>query len=239
MPLGARVWKLGKLVVLMAALGTTFLVSFTVSMRVALRASEVSVPALSGVTANDASARLAELGLTLQVDESPRPDDRVPAGRITRQEPLAGTRARRQRSVRVWLSSGPRAKAMPRLIGQPERTARIRLEQGRIELAAVSEVRSTDYPPDTVIAQTPEPEAAATRARLLVNRGEPAIAFVMVDAVGAAADDAASALRAQGLRVAVATVPTEDVEPGIVVKQSPPAGSPVTTTDVVSLEVSR
>ena len=49
-PLSSRVWSLGKLFVLMGALGLTFLVFFGVSMRVALWAREVKVPSLVGRT---------------------------------------------------------------------------------------------------------------------------------------------------------------------------------------------
>ena len=70
---------LGKGVALMAALIATFFVSLAVSMRMALRAGEVSVPELAGVTVNDATAALADLGLTLRVDDAGRPDVRVPA----------------------------------------------------------------------------------------------------------------------------------------------------------------
>ena len=240
MQFAARVWMLGKGVALMVALIATFFVSLAVSMRVALRVGEVSVPALAGGTVNDATAELADLGLTLRVDDAGRPDGRVPAGRIMQQDPPAGIRARRQRSVRVWLSTGPRSALVPRVIGQTERTARIRLEQGEMTIAATSEIHSTDYAPDTVIAQSPAPDSAATRVQLLVNRGEPAITYVMPNVAGTVGEQAAEALRQQGLRVAVvATVPVPNIPPGTVTQQTPAAGTQVSATDIVSLEVSR
>src|SRR3970282_326978 len=108
MPFGSRVWSLGKFFVLMGTLGLTFLAFFGVSMRVALWAREVQVPSLVGQTVNDATAALTELGLGLRVDENQRPDDRVEAGRVMQQEPAAGLVSRRQRTVRVWISSGPK-----------------------------------------------------------------------------------------------------------------------------------
>jgi eukaryotic-like serine/threonine-protein kinase len=240
MPFGARVWTFGKVMLLLGALAGTFLAFFTLSMRLALRASEVSVPPLSGVTVNDATAALGELGLTLRVDDSQRPDDKVPAGRIMQQDPAPGTRARRQRTVRVWLSSGPRAVVVPRVVGTSERTARIRLEQGEMTVVATSAIKSTDYAPDTIVAQSPEPDTPSSRVRLLVNRGEPALSYVMPDVTGAEAERAADALRQQGLRVVLATVPVgEQQQPGMVTRQQPAAGAPVSATDVVSLEVSR
>ena len=44
MRLGTRVWGVGKFLLLLGALGATFLISFGVSMRLALRAREVEVP---------------------------------------------------------------------------------------------------------------------------------------------------------------------------------------------------
>ena len=239
MPL-ARVWKLGQLLALVGALGATFLVSFYISMRVAVRSREVSVPSLTGITVNDATATLGDLGLTLQVDVNGRPDARIPAGRIMQQDPASGARARTQRTVRVWVSTGPRTMPIPRMVGDSERTVRIRLEQSDIAIAAMTEVRSTAYPPDTIIAQSPEANAAGTRIKLLVSRGEPPLAYVMPDVTGAEGERAADTLRQQGLRVAiVATAPVPDVQPGTVMHQEPPPGSRVTTTDIVSLEVSR
>jgi serine/threonine-protein kinase len=236
----ARVWKLGQLLALVAALGVTFLASFFVSMRVALRAREVSVPSLTGVTVNDATVTLGDMGLTLQVDTNGRADPRIPAGRIMQQDPPAGTRARTQRPVRVWVSTGPRLKSIPRMVGESERTARIRLDQSDIEIAALTEVRSAAYPPDTIIAQSPDANAAGTRIKLLVSRGETPVAYVMPDVTGANGEHAAAELREQGLRVAiVATAAIPDVMPGIVLHQEPAAGARVTNTDIVSLEVSR
>jgi beta-lactam-binding protein with PASTA domain len=240
MPFGARVWTFGKVLLLLGALAGTFLAFFTLSMRLALRASEVSVPSLAGVTVNDATTALGELGLALRVDDSQRPDEKVPAGRIVQQDPVPGTRARRQRTVRVWLSAGPRAVKVPRVVGESERTARIRLEQGEMTIVATSAIKSTDYAPDTVVAQSPEPDTPSTRVRLLVNRGEPAATYVMPDVMGTEGERAADVLRQQGLRVAITTVPVgADQLPGAVMRQQPPPGAPVASTDVVSLEVSR
>ena len=76
--------------------------------------------------------------------------------------------------------------------------------------------------------------------RLLVNRGEPALTYVMPDVTGTEAERAADALRQQGLlRVTLTTVPAADRPPGAVMRQQPAAGAQVATTDMISLEVSR
>ena len=155
-----RVWSVGRILVLMCALAGTFFLFFGVAMRVALRAREVQVPVLVGKTVNDASQSLGALGLTLKIDPARRADPRVPASRIMQQDPPAGVGARRQRSIRVWVSSGPRTTSVPELVGQTERTARIRMEQDGLEVGSLTEFRSPDYPADAVVAQDPAPSAA-------------------------------------------------------------------------------
>jgi len=240
MPLGTHVWKLGKLLLLAGALGLTFLVFFGIAMRAALKAREVRVPGLIGFTVAEATRSLGTLGLGLRVDEIRRPDEHVPPGHIMQQEPVSGAQARQQRTVRVWVSSGPRATIVPQLAAQTERTARIRLEQGGLTIASVSEIRSMAYPADTVIAQDPPAATLAPGVSLLVNRGEEGTAYVMPDVIGIDGIRAADTLRKQGLRVTVVgSQPYPGVPPGTVVRQRPAGGFKVTAADAVSLEVSR
>lgn len=240
MPLGTRVWSLGKLFLLAGALVATFLVFFGLSMRVALRTREVKVPSLAGRTVGEATQTLDELGLPLRVDENRRSDERVANGRIMQQDPAPGLSARRGRTVRVWVSSGPRTTTIPPLVGQTERTARIRLEQDGLEVGSMSEVRSPDYPSDAIVAQDPPAGALAPKVALLINRGEQAATFVMPDVIGMEGDRAAQALRTRGFRVAiVGSQPYPGVPAGTVVRQQPAGGFQVGPAEAISLEVSR
>lgn len=240
MRLGTGVWGLGKLLVVAGALIVTFLIFFGVSMRVALRAGVVQVPALVGRSVGDATQALADLGLGLRVDENRRPDEKVPAGRIVQQDPPAGAQARRQRTIRVWVSSGPPTLTVPPLVGQTERSARIRIEQDGLDLASESEFRSTEYPPDTVVAQDPPPASHAPRVSLLINRGEQATSFVMPDVIGMDGSRVADVLRGRGFRVSiVGSQPYPGVPANTVVRQMPAGGYQVAPADTISLEVSR
>ena len=108
--------SVGRLLLLAAALGATFFLFFGVALRVALRAREVQVPPLVGKTVSEATQSLGALGLTLRVDATRRTDPKVTANRIMQQDPPAGAAARSQRSIRVWLSAGPRTTTVPELI---------------------------------------------------------------------------------------------------------------------------
>jgi serine/threonine-protein kinase len=240
MPLKTRVWGAGKLVVLGIALVATYLLFAAAAMRVALRAREVQVPDFVNHTANEATAIATTLGLNLRVDDTRRPDQKIAAGRVLAQDPVPGSTARRQRSVRIWLSAGPRAATMPPLIGETERSAQLRLTQDGLQLLTVSEIRSHDLPTDVIVAQNPPPKSPAAGVGLLVNRGERGLSYVMPDLIGVNGDRAAEILRGRGFRVAVVgSNPYPGVAAGIVIRQSPQGGFQIGPGEPISLEVSR
>ena len=240
MRFGTRVWGLGKFLLLVGALAATFAVSALVAMRVALRARDVQVPSLIGVTVADASQAAAEVGLSLRIDPNQRPDERVPAGSIMQQDPAPGVEGRRQRTIRVWVSSGPLTTIVPALVGQTERTARLRLDEDGLEIAAMSEFRSPDYPADAIVAQDPAAASLAPQVSVLLNRGEQATTYVMPDLIGTDGERASETLRARGFRVSiVGSQPYQGVPPGTVVRQRPAGGFRVGPADSISLEVSR
>lgn len=243
MPLSTRVWGAGKRLLLAGALMLTYVLFAAASMRLAVRSRDVIVPSLSGRTVNDASAALNTVGLTMKVEDAKRPDATVPAGQIITQDPAAGVRTRRERSVKVWVSAGARATTVPALLGESERSAQLRAQQQGIQLANVAEIRTTDYAAGTVIAQMPAARqalpAGATLA-LLVNRGEHGVSYVMPDLIGVNGDRAADLMRARGFRVSVVgDHPYPGIPAGIVLRQSPQGGFQIGLADPISLEVSR
>jgi serine/threonine-protein kinase len=240
MALKTRVWSAGKLLLLGGALLATYVLFAAAAMRVALRTREVLVPDLRGRTVNDASATLGDLSLRLKVEEGRRLDPKVPAGRVLMQEPQAGSPTRRQRSVRAWISAGPRLVNVPSVVGETERTAQVRLQQDGFDLTATSEIRAADAPAGAVIAQEPPPSTPGTQVALLVNRGERGATFVMPDLIGVNGDRAADILRARGFRVAlVGDHPYPGIPAGVVIRQSPQAGFQIAPGEPISLEVSQ
>lgn len=235
-----RVWSAGKLLLLVGALLLTYVLFAAAAMRLALKTREVEVPSLAGQTVNDARAVLADAGLNLRVEEDGRVDPKVPAGQVISQDPAAGLRTRKERTVKVWVSAGPRAMIVPSLIGESERTAQLRLQQEGLGLSTASEIRSADYASGTVVAQTPPPETSAGAVALLINRGERGLTYVMPDLIGVNGDRAADLLRARGFRVAVVgDHPYPGVPAGIVLRQNPQAGFQISPGETISLEVSR
>ncbi|MGQ0732672.1 MAG: PASTA domain-containing protein [Acidobacteriota bacterium] len=240
MRLRPSVWGAGKLLVLMGALVATFVVFAALAMRVAVRAREVQVPDLTARSVADAQAAVSALDLALRVEDVRRPDAQVPNEHVLGQDPAPGARARRQRTIRIWLSAGPRIVVAPRLIGESERAAQIRLTQEGLTAASVAEIRDASYAPGVVVAQDPPPDAHTSHVRLLVNRGEDQASYVMPDFIGTAGARALDLLRERGFRVTVvAQQSAPGIPAGVVIRQTPAGGYQVHPGDSISLEVSR
>jgi serine/threonine-protein kinase len=239
MPFG-RVLSWGKLLLLAGGLVATFFVFAAIAMRVAVRALEFRIPELAGKPVEEARTVATDLGLIVRVDESRRPDPKVPAGHVLGQDPPAGTTARRQRNIRLWVSSGPRVVVAPKLIGESERAAQIRLTQEGVTTAMIAEIRDGDYPPDVVVAQDPAPDTRTSEVRLLVNRGEDRASYVMPDLIGVNGERAADLLRNKGFRVSLRSQQSAPgIPPGVIIRQTPAGGYQVHPGDAITLEVSQ
>jgi len=243
MALSTRVWGAGKRLLLGGALILTYFVFAAAAMRLANKTRDVIVPQVTGTSVPEAGALLAPAGLHLKVEETRRVDALVPSGTIVSQDPQPGVQTRRERSVKVWVSAGPRATSVPALLGESERTAQLRAQQDGLQLASIAEIRSSDYTAGTIVAQNPAPKVAMPaggRITLLVNRGERGETYVMPDLIGVNGDRAADLLRSRGFRVSVVgDHPYPGVPAGIVLRQSPQGGFQFGGGDPVSLEVSR
>ena len=246
-----RLWSVGRVLLLLAALGATFAATAVVGLRVALRFREVPVPDLTGQSVAAATVRLAADGLTLRVDASRRAHPSVASDRIAQQDPAAGISTRRPRAVRVWLKAPARATLVPDFVGSTERTARIRTDGAGLTLEEATSVPAPQ-PAGTVLAQWPVAGMPGAAVRLVVSAGPRAAPVLLPDLVGQDGSAVADALKSEGLRVVLATRrrppgATSSTTPGtasastagLIASQQPPAGSPVGPTDTIALEVYR
>jgi serine/threonine-protein kinase len=238
----SRILRLaGQNALLAAALLVTAGASALVTMRVVLASRDVTVPSLVGRTLADAGGLAHRDGLALRV-EGRRHEAAVPAEHVLGQEPPPGATLKAHRAVRVWVSLGPRRVTVPAVECDSARTARIALEQAGVSLARVVEVPDA-APEGTVLVQRPpagEADLSAGGASLLVSRGPGGASYVMPDLIGRDAAAVLAALQAAGLKVADVRYRTyPGVAPGIVLRQTPSAGYPVSPRTALSLDVSR
>jgi len=124
---------------LAAALVVTAGLSALTTMRVVLRTQEVVVPSLVGRPLPEAGALASQRRLGLRV-EGRRNDPKVGRDLIVEQEPAAGRPLKTQRSIRVWVSLGPRRLTVPAVEGESVRSGRLLLEQAQVPLGRVIEV---------------------------------------------------------------------------------------------------
>ena len=233
--------RLFQFVILTLGLALVALTSAIVTMRFAIHGAEVEIPSFQGLTAQQAQAKAAELGVEMTIDNRFYSAE-VPAGRILSQSPAPGAVVRREWHVRCIESLGPQTVAIPNLTGQPQRAAIIALRRLGLEVGAVVHMNSPAAP-ETVIAQDPPAGAAGVEkpsVALLISDPAPAdsgvasaATYVMPDFTGRPYVTAAATISRAGLKLAPeidtsATTTTENQLPPHPERSSPKPPKPGT-----------
>jgi serine/threonine-protein kinase len=232
-----------KIAFAVALFGVLFIVSGYLGVQWALSAEEFEVPDVVGHTLAQAESVLTQRGLIVEVDEQPLADDLIPEGYVLRQNPLAGTAIKRQRSIRLTLSSGEPPRVLPMTVGNAVQEAQIRMQQKAVEVEYIARVFSDEFDRDRVIAQQPNstelPEGAVVPARLLVSLGPPPKTYVMPDLTYRDSEEIGPWLESFGFRVQVR--PSASRVAGrseeTIISHDPYPGFPVTEGDVITLRV--
>jgi serine/threonine-protein kinase len=203
----------------------------------------VPVPELVGKPLSDAIRIAHDVGLQVEEQASrARNDDQIARNLVLTQQPEGGSLAKPSQLIHVVLSLGPRELHSPDLAGMAPRAAAMLLARDSLQLGAVSWYRDP-VARAGIIAQDPEPETALTKngaIAVLTNRGLPETRYVMPDLVGKDAEQVRARLERYGFRVGSARFESyEGVPPNTILKQFPPAGSPLSSREVVSVTVSR
>lgn len=218
-----RFWA--RLFLLGTALGA---LSFYAVMRVSLKGGTVTMPDLRGLPQHAATQKLQSLGLELAVREE-RYSPNAAFGAVLEQSLEPGASLKRGRTIAVVVSIGNKVLAVPQLVGSPSaRQARLLLEQNGLAAGRMAYLNSEE-PRETVLAQSPESGAQASRGEgvsLLISAGPRPGARVMPDLRGRTLDDVRALVGRMGLvlrRVIEAANPPADAAPGSVLGQSLPA----------------
>lgn len=225
-----------------------FMVSALLSMRFAIHGREVKVPKLSGLTPPEAERIANADGLLISIENRFYSPD-VPAGRILSQMPAAGATVRRGWKILVAQSLGPQRASIPNLLGQSQLAAGINLRRRGLEVGSIATIHVPGAAPQTVIAQSPPPDAkaiASPRVDLVITAPDNAPSYVMPNFVDKPLAEAAAAVQQAGLtlagrrRAATGAQAGDKSAPaltGTVVKQYPLAGQKVSPGMEVYFEV--
>lgn len=206
---------------------TVAMISALTAMHFAIRGREIVIPNLVGMAPVDAQRTALAEGLEMEVQReyySPS----VPEGKIMSQMPPPGTTVKRGFQVQVARSLGPQRVAIPDVTGQTPRAAQINIERRGLDLGTMATMAVPNAPADTVLAQSPPPNASgvsAPRISLLVSTPDQPPAFVMPNFVGQSLATATNLLQSAGMRMGKVTVASS--EPAAATNQlSTSAGTP-------------
>ncbi|HYC59465.1 MAG TPA: PASTA domain-containing protein [Thermoanaerobaculia bacterium] len=228
------------------ALGTLLLIVFGTSTYFSftyfVKGRSLPTPNLIGRSVSDARRITQDLGVDLLVDEQHRRhDDKVPVGHVVWQNrnPGATSFIKRGSALRVELSAGPLVLRVPDLDGATAGTAILRLGQQNLKPGNVTYVGSAT--PGVLAADPPKSTVVAPQSgvSLLVGVPPPPAEYVMPDLIDRPLDQVRPALESRGLNVA--TVKYEaypGIADGIIIRQYPLRGAPVSTSDSISVVVS-
>jgi beta-lactam-binding protein with PASTA domain len=218
------------------------LASAVLTMRTAMSMHLVRVPHLRGMRLPQATSLLLGSDLTLRL-VGKRHDALLPVGSIVAQEPPPGSALKTHRTVRAWLSLGPRQLEIPTLVGTSVRSARLALDLAKLPLSRVVEVHAA-APEGQIIMQWPPPGTADSvdeaGVSLLVSEGPAGSEYVMPDLIGRPVEEVIDTLRRAELRVTeirYRSYPGRTA--GIVIGQYPRPGFRVGPRSPISLDVNR
>ena len=211
----------------------------TVVLTLSAGPRQIEVPPVDGKEEAEATAAVAAADLNPVVVQEH--SEEVPAGRVIRTEPAAGTVVDESSDVRVVMSIGRQPIEVPSLVGMSEGDARRTLEDLALQAEVVGSAHHEEIPEGAVISQSVEAGNRLYRGdviELTISLGpEP---FPMPDVEGATESDARATLEGRGLIVQVEYFDALfGFGRGRVGEQRPAPGTEVRRGDTVVLAVLR
>ena len=249
-----------RMLLLALVLMTVALVSALTAMQFAIHGREVAIPALVGLSPQDAERAGVASGLQVVIERqfySPN----IPEGKIMTQTPTPGTKVRRGWSVRVAQSLGPQRVAITDVTGGSERVAELNIRRRGLSLGSIAHVNLPEAPLDQVISQSPPANASgisAPKISLLVSDGAEPTVYLMPNLTGQPLGSATLALQDAGMKVGKVSElppPAEQLPGGsqaapvgqsvvsepnaasMIVTQNPAPGQKITAGSMVNFQV--
>jgi beta-lactam-binding protein with PASTA domain len=236
-----RLRSLFRLFLLFTVLIAVALLAAITTIRLTIHGRQESMPNLVGNSLESAQHATSRLGLELLVEDkiySPQ----YAANQIAQQMPPPGTPLKIGQHVHVLVSLGASPVAVPNLVGSSVRAARITaIDRG----LTVGDVAVVYWPgdPNQVVAQDPPPTTKEMRrpaVNLLVSGGEAPPAFLCPQFIGRPLAQVRWLLEKNGFKIQQVTpITTDGGSTGIILTQSPPAGSKIGLDTTFSFQVSQ
>ena len=198
---------------------------------------KVQVPAVIGLTKDEATSQLNELGFKVLASEEP--SDTIEAGRVLSQNPGPGTKADKAATVKIAVSTGVEKIDVPDVVGQTQEEAVNALTAAGLK-TKITTAEDPNAAEGTVASQQPAAgEKVLKDAEITITVSKGKGEEIVPDVEGQSLAAAQQALQDAGFRiggpkkVASSTVPAGDV-----ISTDPAGGSSVKKGSVVTITVS-
>jgi serine/threonine-protein kinase len=207
-----------------------------------VRSGVTTVPQIEGLSRGEAGARLADQGLRLRgVENQGRYSEKVPAGHVVRQSPDERTLVKRGSGVTVVLSLGPQRVEVPELAGRTLPAAQASLSGSGLTVGRLLGAFSSTAATGSVLASDP-PQSAdippSTPVHVLLSLNVPAERYIMPDLVYSDYEGVRPLFEQLGFTFgSVKYERYEGVAAGVILRQFPLPGHPLTKQDNISLVV--
>lgn len=134
---------------------------------------EVVVPKVTGLEIKEAWDTIEKAGLKLQLYES-RHDKKVSKNIVLSQDPSADRKVRKGRTILVVVSEGPELIAVPKVIGESLRSAKIAISNAKLQVGKITFQDAVYGQDEEVVEQNPAAQKDVPRGQeihLTVRRG--------------------------------------------------------------------
>lgn len=198
----------------------------------------LAVPDVEGRSRNDAVRALREAGLEPRTRTSPSEE---PVGTVLSQDPAAGQEVAQATTVVLTIAAQPAPETVriPGVVGMRAADARSRIRE--LGLRVTQRPVESSRPAGEVVSQSPAANAEVREGSVVTLRVSSGPAGMAVpDVVGRDETAATAELEAAGFAVRVVDEPVADpAQDGMVVGQSPPAGSTSDEGATITITVGR
>ncbi len=229
-----RPWQVLRFLSSLLVIGlTSYLIVTTTISHFSVK--EVSLPNVSGLAIEEATATLENLGF--YVKTYVQIVSGAPVNSVTAQSPEPGAVVRQGRSISLGVNSSGEIE-VPLLIGSTQEQAKTILTALGLELGEVSYIYS-DIPQGQVISQIPEQTTRVslnTKVSTVISRGPNVPTVTLPEVRGLGIDAAIQRLKSLGF-TKIDTVPSSvsSDKPQTVTQQTPPSGESVPTSTRITL----
>ncbi len=202
----------------------------------------VEIPDVIGMTEEEAADELSKYGLEYKLG-TPVLSDEYDVGQVASTDPAVGRKVKKGYTVKLILSKGKENDPVkvPNIVGKSLSEAKSMLDGYDLKSGNITYDETSDLPDGTVISQDPEAGDMVdpgTAVNLVISKGKSQVTVPkLTDLSQEAAEET---LNGYDLKLGgVESVYSDDVKEGLVISQSPEAGTKVEENSSVNITISK